>query len=56
MRLLVHWLLHFLVSGFFFKAFIATSAKYLGHSQISYLLLIAVPSFKKISEIFVEVL
>jgi len=46
MWLIVQWLLHFVVSGLFFKAIIVTSVKSLGHSPISYLLLIAVP-FKK---------
>jgi len=56
MRLTVQRLLHFVVSGFFFKAITVTSVKSLGHSPTSYLLLIAVPAFKKISEKCVEVL
>jgi hypothetical protein len=50
MRLILQWLLHFVVFGFLFKAFIVTSVKSLGHSPVSYLLLIAVPSFNKITE------
>ena len=51
----MRWMLHFVVSGFFFMAIIVTLIKSLGHSPVSYMLLTAVPSLKK-NQISVEVL
>ena len=39
-RLTVRWSLHFVAYGFFFKAIIVTSVKSLGHSPVSYKVLI----------------
>ena len=39
-RLIVRWSLHFEVCVFFFKAIIVTSVKSLGHSPVSYMVLI----------------
>jgi Polyphosphate kinase len=36
----MRWLLHFAVFGFYFKAVIIDSMKSLGHSPVSYMLLI----------------
>ena len=41
MRQIVQWLLHFVTVGFLFKGIMVTSVKSVGHSQVSYMLLIS---------------